>query len=94
MAHQRSATSVLGKVTEHAMPDLDGTSNISTAGTNAKAVRAATSGSRNTCKKASWCPKAKDEKGGAHRKHREAAALVGMMVHQDGSTHEWIPGEL
>ena len=36
----------------------------------------------------------KGEKGGAHRKRREAAALVGMMVHQDGSTHEWIPGEL
>lgn len=27
---------------------------------------------------------------GAHRKRRERAALPGMLVHQDGSTHQWI----
>jgi transposase len=30
---------------------------------------------------------------GVHRKRREAAALPGMMIHQDGSTHEWVPGQ-
>ena len=29
---------------------------------------------------------------GAHRKRRERAAMAGMMIHQDGSTHEWVPG--
>jgi len=29
---------------------------------------------------------------GAHRKRRERAAWPGMMLHQDGSTHEWAPG--
>jgi transposase len=27
---------------------------------------------------------------GVHRKHREASAFPGMMIHQDASTHEWI----
>ena len=30
---------------------------------------------------------------GAHRKRRERAAWPGMMVHQDGSTHQWVPGQ-
>ena len=30
---------------------------------------------------------------GAHRKRRERALLPGMMLHQDGSTHEWVPGK-
>ena len=30
---------------------------------------------------------------GKHRKRRERAPLVGMMLHQDGSTHEWVPGK-
>lgn len=30
---------------------------------------------------------------GAHRKRRERALLPGMMLHNDGSTHEWVPGE-
>ena len=33
------------------------------------------------------------EKGrplGPHRKRRERSPLVGMMLHQDGSTHEWV----
>lgn len=29
---------------------------------------------------------------GKHRKRRERAPLPGMIVHQDGSTHEWVPG--
>lgn len=29
---------------------------------------------------------------GKHRKRRERAPLPGMMVHQDGSTHQWVPG--
>ena len=35
----------------------------------------------------------KAEKRGAHRKRRERCALPGMMIHQDGSTHEWVPGQ-
>ena len=29
---------------------------------------------------------------GAHRKKRPRTPLPGMMRHQDGSTHEWVPG--
>ena len=28
---------------------------------------------------------------GAHRRKRERRALPGMMLHQDGSNHEWVP---
>ena len=36
----------------------------------------------------------KKSKGrGKHRKRRERAPWPGMMLHQDGSTHQWIPGE-
>jgi len=35
----------------------------------------------------------KAPKRGAHRKRRERAALPGMMLHQDGSRHEWVPGQ-
>ena len=35
----------------------------------------------------------KVKKQGAHRKRRERSALPGMMIHQDGSTHEWIAGQ-
>lgn len=31
---------------------------------------------------------------GAHRKRREPSPLPGMMIHQDGSTHEWVPGKM
>ncbi len=37
------------------------------------------------------------EKGrmlGAHRRRRERSPLPGMMVHQDGSTHAWVPDAL
>jgi len=30
---------------------------------------------------------------GAHRRKRPRRALPGMMVHQDGSTHQWVPGQ-
>lgn len=36
---------------------------------------------------------AKARKRGAHRKRRERAALPGMMLHQDGSRHEWVPDQ-
>jgi len=36
---------------------------------------------------------AKAPKRGAHRKRRERAALPGMMLHQDGSRHEWVRGQ-
>ena len=29
---------------------------------------------------------------GAHRRKRERRALPGMMLHQDGSSHAWVPG--
>jgi len=32
-------------------------------------------------------------KRGVHRKRRERAALPGMMIHQDGSTHAWVPDQ-
>ena len=35
---------------------------------------------------------AKSPGRGKHRKRRERSAWPGMMLHQDGSTHEWTPG--
>ena len=32
-------------------------------------------------------------KRGAHRKRRERSAMPGMLIHQDGSTHEWVPNQ-
>ena len=34
---------------------------------------------------------AKSSKKGTHRKKRERAPIEGMMLHQDGSDHEWVP---
>jgi transposase len=31
---------------------------------------------------------------GKHRKRRQRAPIEGMMLHQDGSRHEWVPGAL
>lgn len=31
------------------------------------------------------------KKRGAHRRKRERSPMKGMMIHQDGSTHEWVP---
>ena len=35
----------------------------------------------------------KSAKGGVHRKCRDRVHLPGMMLHQDGSTHEWVLGK-
>lgn len=35
-----------------------------------------------------------DKKRGPHRKKRERAAMEGMMIHQDGSSHQWVPGQM
>lgn len=35
----------------------------------------------------------KSAKRGSHRIQRERAPLPGMMLHQDGSRHEWVPGK-
>jgi len=35
----------------------------------------------------------KAPKRGVHRKRRERAPLPGMMLHQDGSNHEWVLGK-
>ena len=32
-------------------------------------------------------------KRGKHRKRRPRSPIPGMMLHQDGSTHEWVPGK-
>lgn len=34
----------------------------------------------------------KGKRGGDHRLRRERRPMTGLMLHQDGSTHEWIPG--
>jgi transposase len=36
----------------------------------------------------------KAPKRGAHRKRRERAPIAGMLLHQDGSTHQWVPGQM
>ena len=36
---------------------------------------------------------AKGKAKGAHRRKRERMALPGMMLHQDGSRHEWVVGQ-
>jgi len=40
---------------------------------------------------AALAPKAKAR--GAHRKRRERSPWPGLMIHQDGSTHEWVAGQ-
>lgn len=40
---------------------------------------------------AALVPKSKAK--GAHRKRRERAAWPGLMIHQDGSRHEWVAGQ-
>jgi len=36
---------------------------------------------------------AKASRRGAHRQRREASPIPGMMLHQDGSSHEWVAGQ-
>jgi len=45
---------------------------------------------KNELQKAGMVKKAKGK--GKHRKKRERAAMEGMMIHQDGSDHEWVSG--
>jgi transposase len=35
----------------------------------------------------------KAKRRGAHRRRRPRKPMVGMMLHQDGSTHEWVAGQ-
>lgn len=46
---------------------------------------------KNTLQGAGLVSKAR--KRGIHRKRRERAPIPGMMLHQDGSNHEWVPGK-
>jgi len=34
----------------------------------------------------------RSKRGGDHRLRRDRRPMTGMMLHQDGSTHDWIPG--
>jgi transposase len=36
----------------------------------------------------------KKPKKGKHRKRRDPSPLTGMMIHQDGSTHQWVPSKM
>lgn len=36
----------------------------------------------------------KRDLGGKHRVRREPAPMPGMVLHQDASTHEWVPGKV
>jgi len=45
---------------------------------------------KNTLQRAGLVSRAR--KRGAHRKRRERAPIPGMMLHQDGSNHEWVTG--
>ena len=46
---------------------------------------------KNTLQEAGVVKRAK--KRGQHRRKRPRRPLPGMMLHQDGSTHEWVPGQ-
>ena len=46
---------------------------------------------KNSLQKQGLVPKLK--KKGVHRRRRERSPFPGMMLHQDGSTHEWVPGK-
>lgn len=46
---------------------------------------------KNTLQSSGLVPKV--SKRGVHRTHRERAPFPGMMLHQDGSAHEWVPGK-
>ncbi len=37
---------------------------------------------------------ARAKKKGAHRRRRARRPMVGMMLHQDGSRHEWVAGQM
>lgn len=46
---------------------------------------------KNELQKAELVSRAKGK--GTHRKRRDRSPLPGMMIHQDGSTHEWVVGK-
>ena len=46
---------------------------------------------KNSLQRQELVPKLK--KKGVHRRRRERSPLLGMMLHQDGSTHEWVVGK-
>ena len=54
------------------------------------------------CRSYTWVKNTLQEKGlvskkpkkGKHRKRRDPSPLTGMMIHQDGSTHEWVPSKM
>jgi transposase len=46
---------------------------------------------KRTLQEAQLMPKAKAR--GVHRKRRDRSPWPGLMIHQDGSTHEWVPGQ-
>jgi len=46
---------------------------------------------KNTLQTSGLSPKG--QKNGTHRKRREPSPLPGMMLHQDGSRHEWVEGK-
>jgi hypothetical protein len=50
----------------------------------------ATPGRSCTCVERACCEGAAQ---GAHRRKRERRPLAGMMLHQDGSRHEWLEGK-
>ena len=45
---------------------------------------------KTTLQRAGLVPRA--PRRGAHRRKRPRRALPGVMLHQDGSRHEWVPG--
>ncbi len=47
---------------------------------------------KNTLQTKGLVPKASGK--GTHRKRRPRAPYIGMMLHQDGSRHEWVQGKL
>ena len=46
---------------------------------------------KNQLQRAGFVPKGKVR--GSHHKKRLPAAIAGMMLHQDGSTHQWVLGQ-
>ena len=46
---------------------------------------------KNTLQNAGLSPKGKQK--GVHRQRREASPVPGMMLHHDGSRHEWVHGK-
>lgn len=54
-------------------------------------IRRSYSWTKNALQAAGKVSKAK--KRGAHRRRRPRKPMPGMMLHQDGSRHEWVPGQ-